>query len=336
MHDPRIGRFFAVDPLTSSYPHYTPYSFSGNKVIHAVELEGLEEVLLNENNEPTKVLVEEGSGPTHLANGINEYARANNYNEVTWKDVVNWNSDNFVANGVYQDMDNVNDKGYWDLNINQNDKLDIYLVPKSENSKPIVMPNRNAFSATWTTVDASAAAGIYVTANASAFDVPNDAEVWEAGLKVTTTSAGVGAGSVGADVSAGAGKITFRRSNNYSVADMMGKQALSTNGQFVSPVGVGAKYTHIFSDYYSVNAGSIVFGTPGFGVSTNSSDMGVSSFNARRTSFKGSRELETEQDSINQANFILKYNPNSVFFNNWLDNKTQQKLDSGEWKPVKN
>lgn len=43
MHDPRICRFFAVDPLTAQYPHYTPYSFSGNKLIHAVELEGLEE-----------------------------------------------------------------------------------------------------------------------------------------------------------------------------------------------------------------------------------------------------------------------------------------------------
>ncbi len=43
MHDPRVGRFFAVDPLTKEYPWYTPYSFSGNKVIHAVELEGLEE-----------------------------------------------------------------------------------------------------------------------------------------------------------------------------------------------------------------------------------------------------------------------------------------------------
>jgi hypothetical protein len=43
MHDPRIGRFFAVDPLIVQYPHYSSYSFSGNKVIHAVELEGLEE-----------------------------------------------------------------------------------------------------------------------------------------------------------------------------------------------------------------------------------------------------------------------------------------------------
>ncbi len=44
MHDPRIGRFFAVDPLTSKYPWYTPYQFSGNKVIAFRELEGLEEI----------------------------------------------------------------------------------------------------------------------------------------------------------------------------------------------------------------------------------------------------------------------------------------------------
>ncbi|MFH6996045.1 RHS repeat-associated core domain-containing protein [Flavobacterium sp. FlaQc-48] len=43
IHDPRIGRFFAIDPLTKKYPWYTPYSFSGNKVIQFVELEGLEE-----------------------------------------------------------------------------------------------------------------------------------------------------------------------------------------------------------------------------------------------------------------------------------------------------
>ncbi len=44
MHDPRVGRFFAIDPLARKYPHYTPYSFSGNKVIAFVELEGLEEI----------------------------------------------------------------------------------------------------------------------------------------------------------------------------------------------------------------------------------------------------------------------------------------------------
>ena len=50
MHDPRIGRFFAVDPLTKKYPHYTPYSFSGNKVIDHTELEGLEDLSIHVNN----------------------------------------------------------------------------------------------------------------------------------------------------------------------------------------------------------------------------------------------------------------------------------------------
>ncbi|MCJ8292757.1 MAG: hypothetical protein HRT58_22415 [Crocinitomicaceae bacterium] len=42
MHDPRIGRFFTTDPLAAKYPHNSPYAFSENRVIDAVELEGLE------------------------------------------------------------------------------------------------------------------------------------------------------------------------------------------------------------------------------------------------------------------------------------------------------
>lgn len=44
MHDPRIGRFFAVDPLAAEYPYNGPYNFSENRVIDGVELEGLEYV----------------------------------------------------------------------------------------------------------------------------------------------------------------------------------------------------------------------------------------------------------------------------------------------------
>lgn len=47
MHDPRIGRFFAVDPLTASYPHNSPYAFSENRVIDCIELEGLEKVSIH-------------------------------------------------------------------------------------------------------------------------------------------------------------------------------------------------------------------------------------------------------------------------------------------------
>lgn len=46
MHDPRLGRFFAVDPLAIRYPWNSPYAFSENVVINAVELEGLEKDLI--------------------------------------------------------------------------------------------------------------------------------------------------------------------------------------------------------------------------------------------------------------------------------------------------
>ncbi|WP_254519195.1 RHS repeat-associated core domain-containing protein [Aquimarina sp. Aq78] len=42
IHDPRLGRFFAVDPLASDYPWNSTYAFSENRVMDGVELEGLE------------------------------------------------------------------------------------------------------------------------------------------------------------------------------------------------------------------------------------------------------------------------------------------------------
>src|SRR5690606_17810072 len=42
MHDPRLGRFFAVDPLTAKYPYLSPYHFSHNSPIYTKEIEGLE------------------------------------------------------------------------------------------------------------------------------------------------------------------------------------------------------------------------------------------------------------------------------------------------------
>jgi RHS repeat-associated protein len=42
IEDPRLGRFFSVDPLIKDYPYYSAYSFSGNRVMDMIELEGLE------------------------------------------------------------------------------------------------------------------------------------------------------------------------------------------------------------------------------------------------------------------------------------------------------
>ena len=44
MHDPLLGRFTSVDPLSEQFYHNSTYAFSENKVIAHIELEGLEAV----------------------------------------------------------------------------------------------------------------------------------------------------------------------------------------------------------------------------------------------------------------------------------------------------
>jgi RHS repeat-associated protein len=44
VEDPRLGRFFSVDPLAPKYAYNSPYAFSENRVMDSVELEGLERI----------------------------------------------------------------------------------------------------------------------------------------------------------------------------------------------------------------------------------------------------------------------------------------------------
>ena len=43
IYNPAIAKFLSVDPLTASYPWYTPYQFAGNKPIWCIDIDGLEE-----------------------------------------------------------------------------------------------------------------------------------------------------------------------------------------------------------------------------------------------------------------------------------------------------
>lgn len=47
IYDPRIGKFLSVDPISKQYPQLTPYQFAGNMPIWAIDLDGLEPVLVS-------------------------------------------------------------------------------------------------------------------------------------------------------------------------------------------------------------------------------------------------------------------------------------------------
>ena len=49
IYDSRLGRFLSIDPLTKSYPWYTPYQFAGNKPIMCIDLDGAEDQCVNDD-----------------------------------------------------------------------------------------------------------------------------------------------------------------------------------------------------------------------------------------------------------------------------------------------
>ena len=50
IYNPNLGKFLSVDPLTGSYPWYTPYQFAGNKPVWAIDIDGLEEYFVHKFN----------------------------------------------------------------------------------------------------------------------------------------------------------------------------------------------------------------------------------------------------------------------------------------------
>ena len=97
MHDPRVGRFFAVDPLFRAYPFNSPYAFSENRVIDAIELEGGEKLLIA----PT--FLDEDKSLVKVADGISiskatidaSYEKISEFNS----DVINEKVDEMLADG---------------------------------------------------------------------------------------------------------------------------------------------------------------------------------------------------------------------------------------------
>ena len=108
-YNSRLGRFFAVDPLTRKYPWYSPYQFAGNTPIWARELEGLEEWHTNdgstaseaaegqEESVPTATLSGPLSAQTAKDAGYVEYGvleKNSNFSDEEIRNFTDWNSQN--------------------------------------------------------------------------------------------------------------------------------------------------------------------------------------------------------------------------------------------------
>jgi RHS repeat-associated protein len=102
MHDPRVGRFFAVDPLEKSYPWNSPYAFSENRVIDAVELEGLEAYFVHGTFSDNSRWINNGSNKQSRDN-TNQFLRLtpNTRFDATFE----WGYFFKIGNGVFNNKD---------------------------------------------------------------------------------------------------------------------------------------------------------------------------------------------------------------------------------------
>ncbi|MBW7868457.1 MAG: hypothetical protein H3C31_09060 [Brumimicrobium sp.] len=90
MHDPRLGRFLSLDPLSPDYPWNSPYAFSENRVLDAIELEGKEALIMNRQNKSITIagnlfVVTSGSGAVN-SSSIEKEARARLENQLSEED----------------------------------------------------------------------------------------------------------------------------------------------------------------------------------------------------------------------------------------------------------
>lgn len=94
MHDPRVGRFFAVDPLSSRYPWNSTYAFAENMVIQFNELEGLEidiariQARMGVYGETTQKVVTALEDETeNFITGTYKFVTKDAWNKETWKGI---------------------------------------------------------------------------------------------------------------------------------------------------------------------------------------------------------------------------------------------------------
>jgi RHS repeat-associated protein len=109
-YDSRLGRFTSVDPLTSSYPFYSPYQFASNTPIQAIDLDGLEGVkMINHLYNTTTIYIDMVYTPLTFKNFLsgNHSGFTRNQARLFKKGIMN----EFKKGGTFVDNNNFDEQG---------------------------------------------------------------------------------------------------------------------------------------------------------------------------------------------------------------------------------
>jgi RHS repeat-associated protein len=98
IYNPAIGKFLSVDPLTQSYPWYTPYQFAGNSPILNIDVDGLEEATTQPNTQSSEPNSTPSSGSTSVNQRVFESATNITITNLAYHDAVKLANNQIQAN----------------------------------------------------------------------------------------------------------------------------------------------------------------------------------------------------------------------------------------------
>ncbi len=144
LYNPALGKFLSVDPLTKSYPWYTPYQFAGNMPVWAIDLDGLEERIiityhLDDGSTKLSTYQYGDKGFSEIKNAMWQYTTAEN-KDAFWTE--GWNSYTMgMGYGGYDNQYNGPSKGalYVDSYQNGDQNTISYNPHWRDNSNPDFM-----------------------------------------------------------------------------------------------------------------------------------------------------------------------------------------------------
>jgi RHS repeat-associated protein len=167
VEDPRLGRFFSVDPLYAKYPYNSNYAFSENKLINGVEIEGLE-------NKATYNVLQDGT--KSFSHAVNDGKEGYREEYITWDGKANIvkREEKSVSLVEFSNFSGASKKTY-SKNAEEKGKERAYV--KDENTgfgfnKPRFTANISAYSGG--AVDYAKIGGVYNAGGAVVFGVKDN------------------------------------------------------------------------------------------------------------------------------------------------------------------